>query len=57
MTAPTPNAGFSLADLTDVRITNPEAGDRLVFNGTKWVDEEDADGTNVYEGGGAEYPG
>jgi hypothetical protein len=57
MTAPTPNAGFSLADLTDVQITNPEAGDRLVFNGTKWVDEEDADGTNVYEGGGAEYPG
>lgn len=53
MTAPTSNLGFSLADLTDVWITNPESGDRLVFNGTKWVDEEDVDGTNVYEGGGA----
>jgi hypothetical protein len=32
---------------------NPEVGDRLVYDGTNWVDEEDSDGTNVYEGGQA----
>lgn len=45
---------FGIADLADVQIRDPQPGDRLVFNGEKWVDEEDGDGTNVYDGGGAE---
>lgn len=44
---------FSLADLSDVTLRDPEAGDRLVFNGSQWVDEEEADGTNVLDGGSA----
>lgn len=45
---------WGLGDLTDVNLRNPDAGDRLVFNGSEWVDEEEADGTNVLDGGGAE---
>jgi hypothetical protein len=45
---------FGLADLSDVTIRSPQAGDRLVFNGSQWVDEEEADGTNVLDGGGAD---
>lgn len=44
---------FGLADLADVQLRDPEAGDRLVYNGLKWVDEEESDGTNVVDGGGA----
>lgn len=44
---------FGLADLADVQIRDPQPGDRLVFNGISWVDEEESDGTNVYDGGGA----
>ena len=44
---------WGLADLADVDLRHPEAGDRLVYDGTKWVDEEESDGTNVYDGGGA----
>lgn len=44
---------FTLNDLGDVSIRNPQAGDRLVYNGQQWVDEEDGDGTSVYDGGGA----
>lgn len=45
---------FGLADLSDVQLRDPEPGDRLVFNGTNWVDEEESDGTNVLDGGGAD---
>ena len=45
---------FSLGDLADVEIRDPERGDRLVYDGEKWVDEEEADGTNLYNGGAAE---
>lgn len=44
---------FSLADLADVNLRDPESGDRLVYNGSEWVDEEAGDGTNVLDGGGA----
>lgn len=44
---------FGLSDLVDVDIRNAEDGDRLVRKGDKWVDEEESDGTNVYDGGGA----
>jgi hypothetical protein len=44
---------FGIGDLIDVTMRNPEVGDRLVYDGTNWVDEEDSDGTNVYEGGQA----
>jgi hypothetical protein len=44
---------FGLADLSDVTLRDPEAGDRLVYNGSQWVDEEEFDGTNVVDGGGA----
>lgn len=44
---------FGIADLADVDIRNPQIGDRLVYDGTKWVDMEDGDGTNVVDGGGA----
>lgn len=44
---------FGLTDLTDVQIRNPQAGDRLVYDGTQWVDQEAGDGTNVLDGGGA----
>lgn len=44
---------FGLADLTDVSIRNPEAGDLLVYNGSEWVDMEESDGTNVIDGKGA----
>jgi hypothetical protein len=44
---------FGLADLTDVDMRNPQFGDRLVYDGTNWVDMEDGDGTNVVDGGGA----
>lgn len=45
---------FGLADLVDVNLRDPEDGDRLVYKAGQWVDEEDADGTNVYDGGGAD---
>lgn len=45
---------FGLADLSDVQLRDPEPGDRLVFDGTNWVDEEESDGTNVLDGGGAD---
>lgn len=44
---------WGLADLADVQIRNPQQGDRLVYDGTKWVDMEESDGTNVVDGGGA----
>lgn len=44
---------FGIVDLADVDIRNPQIGDRLVYDGTKWVDMEDGDGTNVVDGGGA----
>jgi hypothetical protein len=44
---------FGLADLADVQIRDAEPGDRLVYDGTNWVDEEESDGTNVVDGGGA----
>jgi hypothetical protein len=44
---------FGIADLSDVDIRNPQFGDRLVYDGTNWVDMEDGDGTNVVDGGGA----
>lgn len=44
---------FGLGDLADVTLRNPQQGDRLVYDGTKWVDMEESDGTNVIEGGGA----
>lgn len=44
---------FGLDDLADVTLRNPESGDRLVYNGSQWVDEEASDGTNVLDGGGA----
>ena len=44
---------FGLGDLDDVTLRDPEAGDRLVYNGSQWVDEEASDGTNVLDGGGA----
>lgn len=44
---------WGLADLADVTLRNPQQGDRLVYDGTKWVDMEESDGTNVIEGGGA----
>jgi hypothetical protein len=44
---------FGLADLSDVDMRNPQFGDRLVYDGTNWVDMEDGDGTNVVDGGGA----
>lgn len=44
---------FGLADLADVQLRNPQLGDRLVYDGTNWVDMEDGDGTNVVDGGGA----
>jgi hypothetical protein len=44
---------FGLGDLADVNLRNPQNGDRLVYKDGQWVDEEDADGTNVYDGGGA----
>ena len=48
----TPNE-FSLNDLTDVQIRDLKAGDRLVYDGDKWVDQQGDDGTNVLDGGGA----
>jgi hypothetical protein len=47
---------FGLADLADVVLRDPQNGDRLVYKDGQWVDEEDADGTNVYNGGAAEDP-
>jgi hypothetical protein len=44
---------FGLQDLADVELRDPQNGDRLVYKDGQWVDEEDADGTNVYDGGGA----
>jgi hypothetical protein len=44
---------FGMADLADVNLRNPQNGDRLVYKNGQWVDEEEADGTNVYDGGGA----
>ena len=44
---------FGMGDLADVNLRNPQEGDRLVYDGTKWVDSEDQDGTNVIDGGGA----
>ena len=44
---------FGMADLADVNLRNPQNGDRLVYDGTKWVDMEESDGTNVIDGGGA----
>lgn len=44
---------WGLADLADVDIRNPQAGDRLVYDGARWVDMEESDGTNVVDGGGA----
>jgi hypothetical protein len=44
---------FGLADLADVNLRNPQNGDRLVYKNGQWVDEEESDGTNVYDGGGA----
>lgn len=44
---------WGLGDLADVNLRDPEAGDRLVFNGSQWVDEEESDGTNVLDGGAA----
>jgi hypothetical protein len=44
---------FGLADLADVNLRDPENGDRLVYKDGQWVDEEEADSTNVYDGGGA----
>jgi hypothetical protein len=45
---------FGLGDLADVNLRDPESGDRLVYNGSEWVDEEASDGTNVLDGGGAD---
>lgn len=45
---------FGMTDLADVNLRDPQNGDRLVYKDGQWVDEEDADGTNVYDGGGAE---
>lgn len=44
---------FGMADLADVSLRNPQAGDRLVYDGTRWVDMEEGDGTNVVDGGTA----
>lgn len=44
---------WGLADLADVQLRNPQQGDRLVYDGTRWVDMEESDGTNVVDGGGA----
>ena len=44
---------FGLADLADVNLRDPEDGDRLVYKAGQWVDEEESDGTNVVDGGGA----
>jgi hypothetical protein len=44
---------FALADLSDVQMRDPQPGDRLIYDGTNWVDMEDGDGTNVVDGGGA----
>lgn len=44
---------WGLGDLSDVNLRNPEAGDRLVFNGSEWVDQEEGDGSNVLDGGSA----
>lgn len=45
---------FGMADLVDVNLRDPQNGDRLVYKDGQWVDEEESDGTNVYDGGGAE---
>ena len=45
---------FGLGDLADVNLRDPEFGDRLVYDGSEWVDEEAGDGTNVLDGGGAD---
>ena len=44
---------FGLSDLADVSIRNPEAGDLLTYDGRRWVDGEEIDGTNVIDGRGA----
>lgn len=44
---------FGLGDLVDVNLRDPQNGDRLVYKDGHWVDEEEFDGTNVYDGGGA----
>jgi hypothetical protein len=44
---------WSLSDLADVEMRNPQRGDRLTYDGSKWVDMEESDGTNVVDGGGA----
>jgi hypothetical protein len=38
-----PKADFNLSDLNDVNITNPQAGDVLVNDGTVWVDASSID--------------
>ena len=39
---------FGLADLTDVELTNPEAGEALKFDGTQWIDARDEGTAFVY---------
>jgi len=38
---------FGMADLADVDTTGAQAGDVLVYDGTKWVDGADDNGTAV----------
>ena len=38
---------FALSDLADVQLSNPQAGEALVYDGSKWTD-----GNNI-DGGGA----
>lgn len=47
-------ASFGLQHLADVQIRDLKVGDRLTRTAEKWADEESDDGSNVYDGGGAE---
>ena len=38
---------FGLSDLADVNVSNPQAGDALIYDGQNWVD------SNTIDGGGA----
>ena len=37
---------FGMADLSDVSVTSPQAGDVLIYNGTEWVNEDVIDGNS-----------
>lgn len=39
-----PTNEFGLADLTDVELAEPQVGDMLVYNGSKWIDVNEVDG-------------